>query len=75
MQERLTQQIASCLETALEPRGVGVVIEAVHLCMAMRGVQKQNSNAITSAMLGRFRSDQASRQEFMSLIAQSLGRA
>lgn len=68
VQERLTTQIAECLQQALEPRGVAVVIDAVHLCMAMRGVAKQNSHAITSAMLGGFRTDRACRQEFMDLI-------
>jgi GTP cyclohydrolase I len=68
VQERLTQQIASQLENALAPRGVAVVLEAQHLCMMMRGVQKQNSHAITSAMLGHFESDAAARSEFMQLI-------
>lgn len=72
VQERLTQQIASCLQDALAPRGVAVVVDAVHLCMAMRGVAKQNSHAITSAMLGAFRSDRACRQEFMGLVAKPL---
>ena len=70
VQERLTTQIATCLDEALEPLGVAVVIDAVHLCMAMRGVGKQNSHAITSAMLGAFRSDRACRAEFMELIGQ-----
>ena len=69
VQERLTQQIAECLQDALRPRGVAVVVDAVHLCMAMRGVQKQNSHAITSSMLGGFRTDRACRDEFMGLIA------
>ena len=68
VQERLTTQIASCLERTLQPRGVAVVVDAVHLCMAMRGVQKQNSHAITSAMLGDFRSDAACRAEFLRLV-------
>ena len=68
VQERLTSQIARCLQDALKPRGVAVVIDAVHLCMAMRGVQKQGSHAITSAMLGAFRADRACRTEFMGLI-------
>jgi GTP cyclohydrolase I len=55
VQERLTEQIADAIETVLEPRGVGVVIEAVHLCMMMRGVEKQNSRTITSALRGQFR--------------------
>jgi GTP cyclohydrolase I len=68
VQERLTHQIANCLMEALEPIGVGVVIEALHLCMAMRGVEKQNSTCVTSAMLGAFRSDRGTRAEFMNLI-------
>lgn len=68
IQERLTIQIANCLKEALEPLGVGVIIEALHLCMAMRGVEKQNSVCVTSSMLGVFRSDRATRMEFMSLI-------
>lgn len=68
VQERLTQQIAETLYTALNPLGVGVVIEARHMCMMMRGVQKQNSVATTSAMLGVFRDDVKTRQEFLSLI-------
>jgi GTP cyclohydrolase I len=72
VQERLTQQIAECLMGALQPVGVAVVIDAVHLCMAMRGVEKQNSRAVTSAMLGGFRNDRACRQEFLGLIAASL---
>lgn len=70
VQERLTTQIAECLQEALQPRGVAVVIDAVHLCMAMRGVAKQNSHAITSAMMGGFRTDRACRAEFMGLIGQ-----
>jgi GTP cyclohydrolase I len=73
VQERLTTQIASCLDRALKPRGVAVVIDAVHLCMAMRGVQKQNSHAQTSAMLGAFRSDDACRGEFLRLVGQGRG--
>ena len=68
VQERLTTQVATALERHLEPRGVGVVIEASHLCMMMRGVEKQNSRAITSCMLGRFRSDEKTRAEFLDLI-------
>ncbi len=70
VQERLTSQIAECLMEALNPRGVGVIIEALHLCMAMRGVEKNNAVCLTSSMLGVFRSDQRSRQEFLSLINQ-----
>ncbi|MCI0627881.1 MAG: GTP cyclohydrolase I FolE [Acidobacteria bacterium] len=68
VQERLTTQIASALEKYLEPKGVGVVIEAYHLCMMMRGVQKQNSSTITSCMLGRFKSDSKTRSEFLDFI-------
>ena len=68
VQERLTQQIANCLNEALVPLGVAVIIEALHLCMAMRGVEKQNSVCVTSTMLGVFRSDRATRMEFMNLI-------
>ena len=68
VQERLTNQIASALFDLLSPRGVGVVIEAQHLCMMMRGVEKQNSSTVTSCMLGRFRSDPKTRQEFLSLV-------
>jgi GTP cyclohydrolase I len=68
VQERLTTQIAQTLHDALKPKGVGVVIEAVHLCMLMRGVEKQNSKAVTSAMLGAFRDRPATRAEFLELI-------
>lgn len=68
VQERLTNQVANALQEALEPRGVAVVIEALHLCMAMRGVEKQNSVTVTSAMLGGFKNDQRTRQEFLSLL-------
>jgi len=68
VQERLTRQIADTIQDLLNPKGVAVVIEAVHLCMTMRGVQKQNSVAVTSAMLGGFRTDRSSRMEFMGLI-------
>lgn len=68
VQERLTQQIAETIRKAIDPRGVAVVIEARHLCMMMRGVQKQNSNMITSSMLGKFREDQRSRIEFLDLV-------
>ncbi|MDZ4804512.1 MAG: GTP cyclohydrolase I FolE [Candidatus Eisenbacteria bacterium] len=68
VQERLTRQIADTIQELLNPRGVAVVIEAVHLCMTMRGVQKQNSVAVTSAMLGGFRDDRSSRMEFLELI-------
>jgi GTP cyclohydrolase IA len=68
VQERLTQQIANCLKDALKPLGVAVIIEATHLCMAMRGVEKQNATCVTSTMLGVFRSDRGTRMEFMDLI-------
>lgn len=68
VQERLTSQIANTIHDALDPYGVGVVIEAMHLCMMMRGVEKQNSIAITSSMLGTFRTNVETRMEFMELI-------
>ena len=68
VQERLTTQIAESIQRAIEPQGVGVVIEARHLCMMMRGVEKQHSAAVTSAMLGVFRDHQQTREEFLSLI-------
>lgn len=68
VQERLTSQVANCLMETLNPQGVGVVIEALHLCMAMRGVEKSQSQTVTSAMLGNFRSSDRVRQEFLSLI-------
>ena len=67
VQERLTQQVAEALNDALDPRGVAVVIEARHLCMMMRGVEKQNSSATTSSMLGLFRDDPKTRMEFLDL--------
>jgi len=72
VQERLTQDIARTIEAQLEPAGVGVVIEAQHLCMQMRGVEKQNSVAITSAMLGQFQENAKTRAEFMGLIHSGL---
>jgi GTP cyclohydrolase I len=72
VQERLTQQIADTLYTSLNPDGVGVVIEARHLCMMMRGVEKQNSIATTSAMLGVFRDEIKTRNEFLTLINRTL---
>ena len=74
VQERMTQQIADTLYEALSPDGVGVVIEARHMCMIMRGVEKQNSLATTSAMLGSFRDDVKTRQEFLTLINSNLAR-
>jgi GTP cyclohydrolase I len=66
VQERLTVQIAEAIQQVLEPRGVGVVVEGVHLCMTMRGVEKQHSRTVTSAMLGVFREDAKTREEFLS---------
>src|SRR5256714_12927685 len=68
IQERMTQQIASALQELIGAQGVGVVVEAQHLCMMMRGVEKQNSYAMTSALLGRFRNDARTRAEFINLI-------
>jgi GTP cyclohydrolase I len=68
VQERLTNQIANTLRDKIKPLGVAVVTEATHLCMAMRGVEKQNSLAVTSAMLGAFREDARTRSEFLNLI-------
>ena len=68
VQERLTTQIAEALDEALHPYGVAVVIEAFHLCMMMRGVQKQNSQTVTSALTGVFRTDPKTRSEFLELI-------
>src|SRR5579863_517632 len=70
IQERLTTQIAETIQKVIEPQGVGVVIEARHLCMMMRGVEKQHSAAVTSSMLGCFRSEEETRSEFLSLIRQ-----
>src|SRR5438067_11502918 len=68
VQERLTVQIAETIQSAIQPQGVGVVIEARHLCVMMRGVEKQHSSAVTSHMLGSFRNEQKTREEFLSLI-------
>ena len=73
VQERLTTQIANTLNEVLQPRGFAVVLEAVHLCMSMRGVEKQNSKAVTSAMLGAFRDRPETRAEFMELIKAGRG--
>ncbi|MEX2032406.1 MAG: GTP cyclohydrolase I FolE [Dehalococcoidia bacterium] len=70
VQERLTSQIADCLEEVLGAKGAGVVIEAEHLCMTSRGVRKPGANMVTSAMRGKFREDEATRQEFLRLIGQ-----
>jgi GTP cyclohydrolase I len=68
VQERLTEQVASAIMDVLRPQGVGVVIEAAHLCMMMRGVEKQNSKTVTSAMKGIFREDLRTRDEFLRLV-------
>ena len=68
VQERLTTQIAEALQEALQPAGVAVVIQASHFCMMMRGVEKQSSQAVTSCMLGQFKTDARTRSEFLSLI-------
>jgi GTP cyclohydrolase I len=73
VQERLTTQIAQTIEEVLQPRGVAVVMEALHMCMLMRGVEKQNSKAVTSAMLGAFRDRPETRAEFMELIKSRSG--
>ena len=70
IQERLTTEIAETIQKVIQPQGVGVVIEARHLCMMMRGVEKQHSSAVTSSMLGCFREEQETRTEFLSLIRQ-----
>lgn len=68
VQERLTRQIADAIQDAIDPQGVGVVMEARHLCMMMRGVEKQHSSTVTSAMLGSFRTEHQTRHEFLSLV-------
>jgi GTP cyclohydrolase I len=73
VQERLTMQIAQTIEEQLEPKGVAVVVEATHLCMMMRGIQKQNSFAITSSIRGAFEADPKTRAEFMDLIRHTRG--
>lgn len=74
VQERMTQQIAETLQDVLNPRGVGVICEARHFCMMMRGVEKQHSGTVTSAMLGAFRHNKETRDEFLSLIKQDASR-
>jgi GTP cyclohydrolase I len=68
IQERLTSQVAQAIQQYLSPKGVGVIVEARHLCMVMRGVEKQHSSAVTSAMLGLFRENKQTRDEFLSLV-------
>jgi len=68
IQERLTQQIAECIQETLDPLGVGVIAEAQHFCMMMRGVEKQHSGTVTSSMLGTFRTNKETRDEFLSLV-------
>jgi GTP cyclohydrolase I len=68
IQERLTQEVAQCIQELLDPLGVGVIAEAQHFCMMMRGVEKQHSGTVTSAMLGAFRTNKETRDEFLSLI-------
>jgi GTP cyclohydrolase I len=72
VQERMTSQIAEAIQEVLQPKGVGVVADAAHLCMMMRGVQKQNSSTMTSCLLGCFRSDPRTRSEFMDLVRHKL---
>ena len=73
IQERLTNQIARALEEKIAPQGVGVIIEARHLCMQMRGVEKQHGQAVTSAMLGAFRENKQTRDEFLALVGKKTG--
>jgi GTP cyclohydrolase I len=70
IQERMTQEIAQCIQELVDPVGVGVVADAQHFCMMMRGVEKQHSGTVTSAMLGAFRTNKETRDEFLSLIRQ-----
>jgi len=71
VQERLTAQIAKTIQANIKPLGVGVVVEARHMCMMMRGVEKQNSSMTTSSMLGTFRSSAETRAEFLELISKN----
>ena len=73
LQERLTEQISQVVMEEIDAKGVGVMIEARHLCMMMRGVEKQNSEMVTSSVLGTFRESQATREEFLSLIGHRVG--
>jgi len=68
VQERLTRQIADAIESAIQPQGVAIILEAQHLCMMMRGVEKQHSSTVTSAMLGVFKTQLQTRNEFLSLV-------
>jgi len=72
IQERLTQQVAEVIQKLIEPKGVAVICEARHFCMMMRGVEKQHSGAVTSAMLGAFRNNKETRNELLSLLGRSL---
>jgi GTP cyclohydrolase I len=74
VQERMTQQIAQTLQEVLKPKGVGVICEARHFCMMMRGVEKQHSGTVTSSMLGAFRENKETRDEFLSLVKQDASR-
>ena len=74
LQERMTQQIATAIDTIIKPRGVAVVVDAFHLCMTMRGVEKQNTYATTSAMYGAFESHERTRMEFLSFIRRDANR-
>ena len=73
IQERMTQEIAQTIQTMIDPFGVGVICEARHLCLMMRGVEKQHSGAVTSAMLGAFRNRKTTRDEFLALVARPTG--
>ena len=75
VQERLTTEIAQCIQNIVKPAGVAVIVDAVHLCMSMRGVEKQNSYTTTSSMLGCFKDDARTRSEFLSLIAPARNRS
>jgi GTP cyclohydrolase I len=75
IQEKMTAQIADALDEVIRPRGVGVVVEAVHHCMTARGIQKRGVTMVTSRMLGSFRSDPKTRREFLAVIGQTLGKA
>ena len=74
VQERMTQQIAETIQDVLKPKGVGVICEARHFCMMMRGVEKQHSGTVTSAMLGAFRENKETRDEFLALVKQDSSR-